>query len=332
MDLDRFPRISVIMPAYNAEKTIRRAIDSVLAQSYSHFELIIINDGSTDETLSICREINDSRIVIITQDNGGLSDARNKGIKVCSGDYVTFIDSDDQYLPDFLQKMVDTIVTVKADLAVCKIMTDFSSDYCKHSSVETYEDVFNNESFLSLLTSGILNSACNKCYKVEILKRYHIEFQSVSIVEDLLFNLHYLKYVKLAAVLDEALYFYDISSSSLTLKISEDMFQNYISVHAFFLSLISCSFYPLVSAAICNQYIALSLRYLSKIKGQKTDKEVFDILDKYMDNPLVKYSFSVFKPVSWNERLVSKLLVLRQYRILKCFLDIIAYAKKASVN
>ena len=97
--------ISVIIPVYNAEKYLSRCIDSVLNSSYTDFELLLINDGSTDQSLDICRQYKDqdSRITVISQENQGVSAARNLGLRICRGDWIIFIDSDDYISGDFLE-------------------------------------------------------------------------------------------------------------------------------------------------------------------------------------------------------------------------------------
>jgi len=89
------PKISVIIPAYNAEKTIRETIESVCKQTFSDFELIIINDGSKDKTLEIAQSIKDKRIKVFCYENRGLSTARNRGISKANGEYIAFLDADD---------------------------------------------------------------------------------------------------------------------------------------------------------------------------------------------------------------------------------------------
>jgi glycosyltransferase involved in cell wall biosynthesis len=100
---------SVVMPLYNKEKSIKNAIQSVLAQTVPYFELLVINDGSTDESIKIVTSIPDKRIKIITKSNGGVSSARNKGILSAGYEYIAFIDADDHWEPDFLKSIEDLI-------------------------------------------------------------------------------------------------------------------------------------------------------------------------------------------------------------------------------
>ncbi|WP_150546973.1 glycosyltransferase family 2 protein [Citrobacter amalonaticus] len=111
-------RVSIIMPAYNSGKYIARSIDSVLAQTYEHFELIIVNDCSTDDTLQVIQEYDDPRIVVITlNSNSGVATARNEGLKFASGNYIAFLDSDDVWKPSKLQLQVS--ILSKSEFSCC---------------------------------------------------------------------------------------------------------------------------------------------------------------------------------------------------------------------
>lgn len=102
-------KITVIVPAYNAEKTILRTIESLIKQTYQNFKIIVINDGSVDNTLEILSSIDDDRLTIVNQNNMGVSYSRNKGIKLADTKYVAFLDADDEYLPEFLEIMLTEI-------------------------------------------------------------------------------------------------------------------------------------------------------------------------------------------------------------------------------
>lgn len=112
------PLISVIVPIYNAEKTIKRTIDSILSQTYHHFELILINDGSTDNSLSICKNysVQDNRIIVINQNNQGIERTRINAIKMVNGQYLTFVDADDWIIPSYLETLLNKSIENDADI------------------------------------------------------------------------------------------------------------------------------------------------------------------------------------------------------------------------
>lgn len=117
------PVISVIVPVYNVEKYLAACINSILAQTFADFELILVNDGSTDKSGQICEDYarQDARVRVAHQPNGGLSAARNTGINMARGDYLSFVDSDDTVLPDFLQALVRGAEESDADIALCGV-------------------------------------------------------------------------------------------------------------------------------------------------------------------------------------------------------------------
>ena len=231
--MNKTPTVSVVMPAYNVEKTIGRAIDSVIHQTYNNLELIIVNDGSTDATLDVIRGYEDSRIVVVCQPNGGLSCARNTGIEKATGDYLTFIDSDDWYEECYLERMVSSFMSNHSQLTVCG-MIFHKSKGAVYSTVYDmcFDSLFDNKEFLSILETGIMNSTCDKMYELQTIREYDLQFKTISIVEDLEFNLRYVELIHRACFIPYHLYHYDNTTSVLTKKVSSDMFDNYIHIHA----------------------------------------------------------------------------------------------------
>ena len=129
--------ISVIIPVYNVEKYLKRCMDSVLKQTYSNIEIIIVDDGSTDTSGSLCDEYwkKDSRITVFHKENGGLSSARNFGLERVSGNYVCFIDSDDFIHENYISFMYDKIIKNDADICYCK-STKFTDDVQIKNEIE----------------------------------------------------------------------------------------------------------------------------------------------------------------------------------------------------
>lgn len=120
--------ISVVIPLYNKKATIERSLRSVLSQSYGDFEVVIVNDGSTDGSMDVVRSIHDNRIIIVEQENSGPSKARNSGVKHCQGDWIVFLDADDELLPDALGVFARCIVEhPEANLIACPFYCDNGS-------------------------------------------------------------------------------------------------------------------------------------------------------------------------------------------------------------
>ena len=115
------PTVSVLIPVYNVERYLPRCLDSVLAQTWTDYECIVVDDGSTDNSGSICDEYarKDSRFIVIHKENGGLSSARNAAMKISSGEFLCFIDSDDYVLPNFLERLFEIQLQTKADIVKC---------------------------------------------------------------------------------------------------------------------------------------------------------------------------------------------------------------------
>lgn len=214
--------VSIIIPAYNAEATIIRAIESVVAQVYSNWELIIVNDGSSDKTESICSEYikQDNRIKYLYQENSGPAAARNKGINSAIGQYLTFLDADDTYHPEFLIQLITEAKTSNADIVICgfnKISNSISTPICQpFKSKQT-----TNEDWLRCFfydNPGGIASLWNKIYKRETIRERAIVInKNKRHGEDWKFNLDLLTSGPLnLSVVDSQLYNYYDTAGSIT--------------------------------------------------------------------------------------------------------------------
>lgn len=116
------PLISVIIPIYKVEPYLRRCLDSIINQSYANLEIILVEDGSPDTCPQICDEYaaKDNRIVVIHKKNGGLSDARNAGLNICKGEYISFVDSDDWVKKNYIERLTNIAVCEMADITICE--------------------------------------------------------------------------------------------------------------------------------------------------------------------------------------------------------------------
>ena len=177
------PKFSIIMPGYNVEDYIERAVKSVLNQSFSDYELIIVNDGSTDNTKEICNSFKDKRISVIHKKNGGLSDARNEGVKKAKGEYIIFIDSDDYWDKDLL-KEINKSLENNPDLVRFQIreVTD------KNEKTDYKETPFKNksgeEAFELITKYHFVENAWAYAIKREYYLKEKFEFKKGAIHED----------------------------------------------------------------------------------------------------------------------------------------------------
>ena len=186
------PKISVIVPAYNAEKYLRRCIDSILVQTFTDFELLLVNDGSNDRTDTICNEyaVKESRIRVFHKKNGGVSSARNIGLDNAKGKYVMFVDSDDFMLSDMCELMISTLNAKNADLVICGT-TETGGGYWRPQEDRDYSIKEFKKDFIHLLHTELLSPPWNKIYKRDKIgnRRFH---EDISFGEDLLFNILYM--------------------------------------------------------------------------------------------------------------------------------------------
>lgn len=210
-------KFSVIMPAYNCEKYISQAIESVICQSFDDFELIIVNDGSTDSTYDIClnKADKDSRISCYTLNHNGVSNARNFGISKASGKYILFIDCDDFWQKDLLKvlnnnlKENDELIVfgIKANYFTSDDTLSFTSDELKQGKQPLTIQLDNNIN--SIFGNYNFSSPCNKVYKKQLICRNNILFDTDCVyLEDLKFNLDYMQHINTAKIVFDNLYNY----------------------------------------------------------------------------------------------------------------------------
>ena len=205
------PKISVIVPVYNAEKYLHRCIDSILAQTFTDFELLLIDDGSKDKSGEICDEYakKDKRIRVFHKENKGVSSARNVGLDNAKGEFITFCDSDDWVLDDWIYSFVDTM-SAGVDMVVSNFIY-IKKDSNKRSPSFNYSDVKNMLSYLD--NQYILGFLWCKCFKKEIINHYKISFNTkYKICEDLEFILSYLLHIDHVAFIENASYCYNFSN------------------------------------------------------------------------------------------------------------------------
>lgn len=184
--------ISVIIPAYNAARTVRQCIKSVLDQTYTEWEMIIVDDGSKDDTLDICQSYDDSRIRVLHKENGGVSSARNMGLKFAQGDYIAFIDSDDFIESDYLQHLSQGLGYDIVISGFCYENTPESSSF--RLKLADREAV--GRELSKLINADQLCYPWGRLFKRSIIETYHIRFdEAMRFAEDNVFNWEYLCHI-----------------------------------------------------------------------------------------------------------------------------------------
>lgn len=192
-------KISIILPVYNAEKTIEKCIESIVKQSYTNFQLIIIDDFSTDNTYNICNNFknNDNRIEIYRNNkNIGVSKSRNIGINKAVGKFVTFIDADD-YIDCEIYKELICCFKFDVQLTACDFYFERNKDIKKNKKMKNRLLNVNQAERLIFLNKYFCGFVWNKIYLLQIIKDNDIFFdENIYIAEDLLFNFKYMQYIK----------------------------------------------------------------------------------------------------------------------------------------
>lgn len=209
--------ISIVLPIYNVEKYIEKCMDSVLNQTYKNIEVILVDDGSPDRCPKICEEYakKDNRIKVVHKENGGLSDARNAGIKVANGEYITFIDSDDYVDEDYVEFLYNNIEKTNADIAIGAHRVLYDSG--KVIEKATHENsVLKPKEVLEriLYDDGIDLSAWGKLYKISLFD--DIKFPKGRIFEDSATTYMLVDKAKKIAVNSESKYNYIIRKDSIS--------------------------------------------------------------------------------------------------------------------
>lgn len=213
---------SVIVPVYNVERYLRQCIDSILAQTYRDFELILVDDGSQDSSGIICDEYaaKDSRITVIHKENQGLISARRVGLKKSSGQYICFVDSDDQVSDELLQNVADIILEFSSDVITFKwIRADMNGNpLCEETPILNEGEIEKEEYFQKMLSSASLNSLCKKICRRTLfdLDADYSEYYKIRSGEDLLQTVPIVYRANKFYYLDKALYIYRMNPQSIT--------------------------------------------------------------------------------------------------------------------
>jgi len=214
--MSNYPIISIIVPVYNVEKYLRRCIDSILNQTFENFELILIDDGSTDYSGIICDEYKkkDNRIVVIHKENEGAAVARNLGVDIAKGSYIGFVDSDDYIDKSMYDQLYEALRENNSDMCLCGIKNIYDDNRKEKESEYIFKDKknYNNIDTIKILYSGntkekiYLTAPCNKLYNKELIKKVRypqkLKYEDSFVIHKLLYECNKITYI------EQCLYYY----------------------------------------------------------------------------------------------------------------------------
>lgn len=285
--------VSIIIPVYNAEKYLRECVESVLNQDYIDIELILIDDGSIDNSSTICQSFKDPRVKYIKKENGGVSSARNEGLRLVSGEYVSFLDSDDTLPSNAISSLFCAIENNEVDVAMGPHCFMYENSYLKHST-RLHPGVYEMNTLLSgfiddgTLSGFLLGSVCGAIYKTDIIRTYNITFDSeIKHNEDGLFNLEYALYAKKLAVISIYVYNYRQYAISSSKKSASDNNYNLLIVNR-----INNLAWDKDSNQLENQLkarnVSLALWDILGCANGRSLKDGISFISKRIESPLVK--------------------------------------------
>jgi len=204
-------KVSVIVPVYNTQKYLKRCIDSIVNQTYNNLDIILVNDGSTDNSLKICEEYEkiDDRIFIVSGKNYGVSHARNIGIEKAKGEYLYFADSDDYLEIDAIEKMLREFVNADGELIIAGYNEIENKEKIAKKSWGNFRIKSNDAKKLILDENGAGGYLWNKLFKLSLIKKFEIKFdEKIYVWEDVLFVMEYLDKCKNVKLIDDIVYEY----------------------------------------------------------------------------------------------------------------------------
>ena len=296
-------KLSIIIPVYNVEQYLHSCVQSVITQTYQDLQVILVNDGSTDSSGVLCDQLaqQDSRIQVVHKTNGGLSDARNAGLRVATGEYVAFLDSDDVYLlNDGLEQLMALAQAEQPDVLLFQAVDvyphhqtarkAYDVDYmATHSGVEVFAQLVRTQSFNM--------SACFQLIRRELLEQHQIYFEKGLLSEDIDWSLRLWKYVQRVRAINLPMYGYQHREGSISTTYTIRNLRSYKHIFAKFVQLYN----ERIVDAATELYWKTTMGYLAQMYtsclyaygqiARKDKSEAYAILKRYAT--LLEHSISI---------------------------------------
>lgn len=277
------PKVSIIVPVYNVENYLRKCLDSIISQTLKNIEIICINDGSTDNSLSILKEYasKDERIIVINQENSGVSSARNRGLEIATGEYIAFVDADDSVTPDcFLttSRTMDNDSDIDLVCYSAEVINDRDTDIKQLNSTQNFltcKDM-GKVGLNSTIFSHIKGLVWQVLLRNSIIKEKELTFSNYKLGEDLLFILKYICHINYIYVLAKRLYNYTLRDSGASFKYGTQNNPIYALEANIMLAEEACDYYKSLNKSkkfnnICFTRINNAIHWI--LQNIKTDEE-----------------------------------------------------------
>ena len=300
--------ISIIIPIYNVEKYLEKCLDSILNQTYKNLEIILIDDGSTNNSPNICNSYceKDKRIKIIHKNNEGVSSARNKGIELSKGKYIVFIDSDDYVSNEHIEVLYDCIISNNVDLVISNLI-DISEDGIILNNEEKESFLMNKDQCLKELLSedNFYHLCCGNIYRKDLLEkiRFNCKYR---IAEDLDFLYRYIKQISSAYFLSKNTYYYLKREGSATNSIYSEKWNDELKICNFIISEmveLENNFHKYAK----RKYIRLNINQAYRFKLNKNQTKI------------LKNNIKIYKNEMFNSKLFDNKEKLKIFLLLKSY-------------
>ncbi|MGQ7341249.1 glycosyltransferase family 2 protein [Streptococcus suis] len=299
--------VSIIIPVYNSEETIGRLITIIQKQTYKNIEIIIVNDGSKDNTMKVISDIvgTDERFKIFSKVNEGVSVARNFGLLQATGEYVAFADADDLFFCDTIQNLLEKIKRTSSDFSIGKYTKDSFVENSPVTNINKASIDKNEIKYKILYPNKDINyeninfrTVWGKLYKRKILEEFEIFFPTgLKLFEDGLFNLYYLENIDKVSILDQFVYIYSVSETSAVHKTYTDMYDIFIQINqtldfiyrkyelaqTTFRDYLNCCLFEFISQLLINNS---KLGFKSKDTYRQIKEEIDVIISEIIPNKL----------------------------------------------
>lgn len=303
--MQQMKKVSIVIPVYNVERYLHRCLNSVINQTYQNLEIILVDDGSTDNSGKICDEyaVKDNRVVVVHKENGGLSDARNVGIERIHGEYLAFIDSDDFVSRHYVQGLLDALLECQADIAFCRYLKVLDNDGFKTKPKSVKLHCFSSDEMLKNWHGKykhIETMAWNKLYYASLFTNSGIRYPKGYYNEDVQTTHLLVNQASKIVITNQILYYYVQRKDSIMGTITDKKVTDNIMSQRIRMSFFKNNNYEEAYERLFIKLLKYYILVYCKTDDKLTRKKLFD---QYLEN---KSSMKNYKTMSIFERLLFK--------------------------